>query len=59
MTYQLEAVQAALLSRIVDYVLNEKGQAHPSLSRWLEEEIENTAATLASPLPTTNSAALR
>lgn len=43
----------------LDYVLNAKGLAYPSLGRWLEEEIENASAALASPWPTTNSATLR
>lgn len=34
----------------LDYVLNDKGLAHPGLSRWLEDEVEQRAAALASPL---------
>lgn len=34
----------------VEYVLNEKGLAHPLLTRWLEEEVDKAAAALAAPL---------
>ncbi len=43
----------------LDYVLNDRGLAHPLLSRWLEEEVEKTAAALASPQLSAKSGALR
>jgi len=43
----------------LDYVLNDRGLAHPLLSRWLEEEVEKTAVVLASPLLSAKSDAVR
>jgi hypothetical protein len=43
----------------LDYVLNDKGLAHPDLSRWLEVEVEQRAAALASPLLIDNPVASR
>lgn len=43
----------------LDYVLNEKGLAHPAISRWLEEGIGKTAAALASPMGRANHIAQR
>lgn len=37
------------LLRGLEYVLNERGLAHPVLTRWLDEEIERAAALLALP----------
>lgn len=33
----------------LDYVLNDKGLAHPALTRWLEDGIKQTASTLMRP----------
>lgn len=43
----------------LDYVLNDKGLAHPALSRWLEDEVEQRAAVLAAPLLSANPVASR
>ncbi|SLM50126.1 conserved protein of unknown function [Nitrospira japonica] len=43
----------------LDYALNDRGLAHPLLSRWLEEEVEKTAAALASPLLSVKHEAVR